>query len=950
MTFNHENGFIQQNFIQCKIKLVNQKITINPMRIPILSFVNTLFKTLAAFLSILLSIAVLLFIDGFLSLPAFSSSNLSSLPNVKEETAWHISALKVSYDNERQIYVAEGEVIILGVKKKLKSETETTQPSESPQKSGEIRLEADYVEFSNRTRDAEAFGRVLLVSGKDNITCDHLTFNVETEVGTIYNGVVFIDENHFYIKGDTIEKTGKDTYRSERASITSCDGDNPDWRLSGKDIKVTIDGYGTAKSATFWTGKIPALYSPIVLFPAKTKRQTGLLIPRVSSSDKKGFEVEQPLFVAISRSTDATFYTDYMSKRGVKTGLEYRYVLSESSSTSSTLNNYGTLFYDYLNDSRFDNGDSNAAKGDFASTTSQGNIDRYWFRMKNSHTFDNTWSAKLDIDYVSDSDYLREFRDGFTGFDSVSRYFRDTFGRSIDEYDDTTRENSLNINRTWSSAALNIGAQWFDNVEARESGSKNISNINNSVDGKDTTLQKLPYVEFNTIKKQVGKSRFYYDLDSEYRYFYRQNTYSYSALSHFYNQQNMGDSLNPAFARFDSLLAGHRTDIYPRVYMPLKLGAFYIEPSAGLRQSLWYVNGSDDGDGVDSGNLTTDMSTIADDNVNITSDFNQTEFKSFSHREAVDLNVELSTKLSKVFNIGTKHTDNKNAERKKNSSKFAGSNIKYERNNGKFIDSNDRYEGNNGKFSEKIKHEIIPKIEYSFIPELNQDNLPYFDELDYIEERNRITWSFGNRLIHRNENKIYNEFAWFEISQSYRIDETELEITSSESQLSRLDSLELEQTDSEIRLNSVEPFKSDEPSFKYSKSFSDISARVEFSPSPFFSLNNDAKWSPYDNRFSSNDSGVAIKDTRGDVLEAWYRYDEADYESIFASLNTKITDTLNIFFICEYSFSDNKNIESHTGFYLNKSCWSMRLSYSDTPEDRSMSLMVNLHGIGEFGK
>lgn len=867
------------------------------MRTDILSFICPIFRIFTLFLSILLLTSALLSADCFLLAGSLSASDTPSFSKIEDDSSWHISALKVSYDNERQIYVAEDQVII---------------------SSRNIELKADYVEFSNISRDAQASGNVLLVSGGDSITCDRLTFNLEAETGTIYNGVVFIEENHFYIKGDTIEKTGKDTYHSSRASVTSCDGENPDWKISGKDIKVTIDGYGTAKSATFWTGKIPALYSPIVLFPAKTKRQTGLLIPRISSSDKKGFEFEQPIFVALSRGTDATFYSDYMSKRGTKAGIEYRYVLSS--------NSFGTIFYDYLNDS---GSDENEIQGD-----------RYWFRMKNSHEFDNRWSAKVDIDYASDADYLRDFKEGLTGFDSVNRYFKNTFGRGFDEYDDTTRENSININKIWSSAALNIGAQWFDNIRTEEfskNSEYNNNNLeysnNNLIDEKEATLHKLPSVQFDTIRQRVGNSYFYYDIDSEYRYFYRENTYSYNALSSFYSQ-SMGKSLNPLFARYESLVTGHRTDIYPKVYLPLKLGAFYIEPSAGVRQSLWYVD--DNGD-----DFVNNINSSIDENFVPTSESDNIDFQSFSHREMIDLNLEVSTKLSKVFNIG----DGKNGL------------------NNQPVNSVSKFSGK----SEKIKHEIIPKIKYLFIPEVNQDDLPYFDELDYIGERNRVRWSFGNRFTYRNGNRSYNEFAWFEISQSYRIDESASDI---DEEKSASFNSTLDRIDSNMLFNFNRFINSDEPYFKSGNSFSDICARVEFSPFPLFSLNNDFKWSPYDNSFSSNDSGVIIKDKRGDTLETWYRYQKyqpllyhsqsivteydeslfSETESLFASLNTKITDSLNLFFACEHSLTENKNVESHAGFYLNKSCWSMRLSYSDTPDDKSVALMVNLHGIGEFGK
>ena len=67
-----------------------------------------------------------------------------ALPENPKEISWHISAAMVTYDNERQLYIAEDDVVVTG---------------------GATRLEADYVEFSNKTKDTFAQGNVLLLSG-----------------------------------------------------------------------------------------------------------------------------------------------------------------------------------------------------------------------------------------------------------------------------------------------------------------------------------------------------------------------------------------------------------------------------------------------------------------------------------------------------------------------------------------------------------------------------------------------------------------------------------------------------------------------------------------------------------------------------------------------------------------------------------------------------------------
>jgi len=105
-----------------------------------------------------------------------------------KEIAWHISARAVTFDNKRNLYIAEDDVVITG---------------------GKTRLEAEYVEFSNKTRDAFARGNVLLISGEDSISCNSMNINLATEIGTITQGTIFIQKNNFYIHGKNIRKTGK---------------------------------------------------------------------------------------------------------------------------------------------------------------------------------------------------------------------------------------------------------------------------------------------------------------------------------------------------------------------------------------------------------------------------------------------------------------------------------------------------------------------------------------------------------------------------------------------------------------------------------------------------------------------------------------------------------------------------------------------------------------------
>lgn len=698
-----------------------------------------------------------------------------------KETSWHLTAQTVTFDNKKALYIARNKVVITG---------------------GNTRVEADYVEFSNKTKDVFAKGNVFLMSGEDSISCDEMNVNLATETGTIHKGVIFIEKNNFYINGENIRKTGKFSYSADKGSITACTGEFPDWKITGKNIKITIEGYGFADHAVLWAKEIPAVYTPFLVFPAKTKRQTGFLFPRISTSNRKGFEYEQPLFLAISENTDATIYPDYMSKRGIKLGTEFRYVLDNKTK--------GSMFFDFLEDDKKDDGTIETKNYSFSNTPQRTNSDRFWFRMKHDHDLSNGFTAKLDIDLAGDQDYLHEFQDGFTGYTAAKEYFDKEFGRSLDEYTDNTRKNSLNINKTWAAYTFNIETLWYDNINARR------ENID------DTTLQTLPGIQFDAPRQQIYSSNFFYSLDTEFKSFYRKDITA-------------------------TKVKGQRADIYPRFYLPLKFGKVVnFEPSVSLRETIWHTN---------------DFTDINDNSDNLRT------------RNIYDIGALLSTKLTKIFN-----TEN--------------------------------------KFADKIRHELTPELTYTFIPDVMQDDLPYFDSIDNIKEKHLITGSLVNNFTSKKSSinpkgkETYRDFAYIKISQSYDI----------------------------IKKRDNEP-----------KAFSDITIDAELNPHDFFSLDMDLTWSPYDNLFKTLNIANTIKDNRGDTLKAEYRYAIDKSESVYSKIDINLTGELTTYASVEKNLKDNEIIEKKTGFILEKSCWSLDLQYTEAPDDQSIAFLITLHGIGGFG-
>jgi len=468
-----------------------------------------------------------------LAVVLWSSSTLAGVPSIRTESnlPYHIKADSLSYDDATETYSARGHVTV-------------TKGNQS--------LQADAVDLNARTMEAKARGDVHFTSGEDWLTGTRLEINLDAGIGTLYDGTLFIKESHFYIRGDRIEKIGEDSYHITDGRFTTCDGDSPAWEITGKDIKVTIDGYGTVKHTALWAKSVPLLYAPFLVFPAKIKRQSGLLVPQISYSNRNGFEYNQPFFWAISESTDATFYESHIDHRGFKHGVEYRYISERESK--------GSVMYDFLYDRQIDDGttpqDSTGYhyEGFRGDAEDRLNRKRWWFRMKSDQQLPAGFKAKLDTDVVSDQDYLREFSRGYTGFEKNDSYFQKEFGRDLDDHTDTVRVNQLNLNRSWDQYSLNTDLRWYDDVIIRKK------------DDLDRTLQKLPSIRFEGSKQKLFAQPLYFDLESSYDHFWR-----------------------------DYGTRGHRADLHPRLYYPVRLCKYFdFEPSVGLRETLWQVEEYED--------------------------------------------------------------------------------------------------------------------------------------------------------------------------------------------------------------------------------------------------------------------------------------------------------------------------------------------------------------------
>ncbi len=448
---------------------------------------------------------------------------LPSSPNAKNESfpvmkatdgPVKIEADSLSYDQARDVYAAEGNVVITY---------------------GDGVIKAASVEFDRKTNLATAQGGAFLKMAEDSLSGDKIVVNVEDKTGVAYNSKVFYARNHFYIKGDKIEKSGENTYTIEQPVATTCDGENPDWQLKGSKMNVTVEGYGWVTHARLLTGGVPVFYTPIIAFPAKTKRQSGFLFPYLAySRDKDGFDIELPFFWAINPQLDATLYSRYIEKRGYKQGAEFRYFLGSRS--------FGTIYADFLEDNKhITESGSDSLPRDWQE------MHRRWSYFINTETkYDSQFYLRTDLQRVSDAWYFRDFNGHNYYLSHFNTSEEDPFRRISFQGNESLRflESSARLVKGWNNYS----------VTARISSVDDFAQTNN-----DRTLQKYPEIIFTGIRQPLFSTPVFFGFTGAYDYFYRRE----------------GDR-------------GHYIDVAPTLTLPVKLSNhLIITPQLTVRETYW---------------------------------------------------------------------------------------------------------------------------------------------------------------------------------------------------------------------------------------------------------------------------------------------------------------------------------------------------------------------------
>jgi LPS-assembly protein len=312
----------------------------------------------------------------------------------------------------------------------------------------------------------------------------------------------------------------------------------------------------------------------------------------------------------------------------------------------------------------------------------------------------------------------------------------------------------------------------------------------------------------------------------------------------------------------------------------------------------------------------------------------------------------------------------------------------------------------------KLKHTIEPGVDYRFVPDVNQEDLPTFDFVDRIERRNQFTYGFTSRLLAKlatapaaNEERLPYSVAdlnsFRDVSASpfddertrgglhalgdvagpgERQDPTAAEpsgptrgVPEAETADQRAARLADERSAiSHIvewgRLQIFQSYDLDQ-SLRTERidHFSDVDAILRVTPSRLFSLRYESSVDARDQRLTAASISLVMRDPRprsaegllqsGDraSLGVGYRFiSDNRVEELDGALTVPLADTLSVFYLTRYDQLARTFLENTGGFrfFSQCRCWILDLAVSNrvNPNETEVRAQVTLVGLGSIGR
>ncbi len=253
----------------------------------------------------------------------------------------------------------------------------------------ESMMEADSAIYERTAETLDAKGNVYFERPGLRLTAAQAHFDLSSNQGDLKQVSYRLSDQGARGDADSAWIESRDLTHFKQIDYTTCKPGQNGWLLQADELDIDkASGVGTARHAKLRFKGVPFLYLPYASFPIDDRRKSGFLFPSIGESDRSGTDIAVPYYFNIAPNMDATFTPRIMSKRGLLLGGEFRYLQQK---------HQGRLRAEILPDDREVEDDAENTRGALA--------------FESSGNPAPGWSFDVDINYVSDNNYLDDLGD-----------------------------------------------------------------------------------------------------------------------------------------------------------------------------------------------------------------------------------------------------------------------------------------------------------------------------------------------------------------------------------------------------------------------------------------------------------------------------------------------------------------------------------------------------------
>jgi lipopolysaccharide assembly outer membrane protein LptD (OstA) len=293
---------------------------------------------------------------------------------------------------------------------------------------------------------AKVAQRPVLSDGKQTITGDQLTYNIDTRRGRIRGSSTQFEGA--YYKGGDFRKYTDSVYFVSNGIYTTCDEDPPHFRFESRDMEIIRGDKIIARPVVLKIGELPVMELPYYVFPIRKGRHSGFLPLRFGNfTQGDRFIGNIGYYWAASQYWDVLGAMDYNDQAGsilFKSSVGYALRYRFSGNVSGQYTRQTSL-----------------------GLTGQSTVTRWSLHGSHNQTLSPTASLAGSMDFISDKSFYQDY--------------------STDPNDRRNRSltSQLNFSKRWKGASVSAYVQ-------------NVSNLDT-----DTKTRRLPQVDFQMTQRQL---------------------------------------------------------------------------------------------------------------------------------------------------------------------------------------------------------------------------------------------------------------------------------------------------------------------------------------------------------------------------------------------------------------------------------------------------------------